>query len=80
MAGAPFLARVDGFDIDTTGFTSVERSSITGHCWWAARDRLVPGDLHSLTDLLVTGAPLRHERRTPPADSPRDQPISGGIR
>jgi 8-oxo-dGTP pyrophosphatase MutT (NUDIX family) len=59
-----FLARVDGFDIDTTGFTSVERSSITGHHWWtldelrATGDRLVPGDLHSLlSDLLVTGPP-----------------------
>jgi len=59
-----FLARADGFDIDTTGFTSQERSSITGHHWWtldelnATNDRLVPGDLHSLlTDLLVAGPP-----------------------
>lgn len=59
-----FLARVDGFDIDTTGFTAQERGSITGHHWWTldelntTSDRLVPGDLHSLVaDLLVAGPP-----------------------
>ncbi|MEU0503571.1 NUDIX domain-containing protein [Nocardia sp. NPDC005998] len=59
-----FLARVIGFDIDTTGFTAQERGSITGHHWWTSAelnttdDRLVPGDLHSLlADLLVAGPP-----------------------
>ncbi|MFI6776090.1 NUDIX hydrolase [Nocardia sp. NPDC050412] len=60
-----FLARVDSFDIDTTGFTESERSSVKSHRWWtldelaATRDRLVPDNLPTLlADLLISGPPV----------------------
>ena len=46
-----FLLRVEAHDVDTSGFTEVERASVTGHRWWsldalAATDEVVhPGDL-----------------------------------
>ncbi|MEV0060890.1 NUDIX domain-containing protein [Nocardia sp. NPDC050718] len=59
-----FLARVPAFDIDTSGFTEVERATVTGHRWWtladlaANPDRVVPGDLLTrLADLLLKGPP-----------------------
>ncbi|MGW6424597.1 NUDIX hydrolase [Nocardia sp. NPDC055053] len=59
-----FLARVAAFDIDTSGFTAVERATVTGHRWWTLADlaenpdRVAPGELISrLADLLLNGPP-----------------------
>jgi 8-oxo-dGTP pyrophosphatase MutT (NUDIX family) len=58
------LARVASFTVDTTGFTGSEQHSIVQHRWWsldelaAARDRMVPADLHErLRALLADGPP-----------------------
>ncbi|MEW2289184.1 NUDIX domain-containing protein [Streptomyces sp. NPDC047841] len=61
-----FLARVDAFDVDTSGFTRDELDSVVGHRWWTqaelalTADRLVPGDLGPrLAELLASGPPER---------------------
>jgi len=59
-----FIARVDRFDIDTSGFTHAERTEVLEHRWWSpaelanAKERLVPADLAArLTELLTKGPP-----------------------
>lgn len=59
-----FLTRVPCFDIDTTGFTALERATVTGHHWWTLPEltttpaRIAPGELVTrLTDLLRDGPP-----------------------
>ncbi|HEU0132799.1 MAG TPA: NUDIX domain-containing protein [Mycobacteriales bacterium] len=59
-----FLARVAAFDVDTSGFTELERRTITEHRWWtlaelaATTDRLTPRDLaRLLAGLLRDGPP-----------------------
>jgi len=59
-----FIARVQPFDIDTSGFTSAERVEVLEHRWWtpeelaAATERLVPADLAArLRQLLAAGPP-----------------------
>ncbi|RJO74090.1 NUDIX domain-containing protein [Nocardia panacis] len=59
-----FLTRTAAFEVDTSGFTEVERATVTGHHWWtldelrATTDRLVPRDLaRLLPDLLRAGPP-----------------------
>ncbi|MER5431776.1 NUDIX domain-containing protein [Streptomyces sp. NPDC002588] len=59
-----FTARVTAFDVDTGGFTEMERSSVVSIRWWtldelgATTDRLVPGRLHRhLAELLAEGPP-----------------------
>ncbi len=59
-----FLARCDSFDVDTAGFTEVERRSMSAHRWWsveqilASDEHFAPGDLGPrLRDLLVDGPP-----------------------
>jgi 8-oxo-dGTP pyrophosphatase MutT (NUDIX family) len=64
-----FLSRVPAFEVDTSGFTDIERTVMPEHHWWtydelAARaDWLVPRDLARLVrDLLDNGPPARpHE-------------------
>jgi len=59
-----FLARVAAFDVDTSGFTELERETTPEHRWWTPRelaattDLLTPRDLASLLlDLLDNGPP-----------------------
>lgn len=58
-----FLARVAEFQIDMTGFTQEEQSSIVGHHWWtldeleATTDRLVPDNLANLVRRLLRDGP-----------------------
>lgn len=59
-----FIARVQQFDIDTSGFTSAERVDVLEHRWWtqeelaASTERLVPADLAAqLAELLTAGPP-----------------------
>lgn len=46
-----FLVRVPAWEVDTTGFTAVERASVSGHRWWpvaelaATAERYYPVDL-----------------------------------
>jgi 8-oxo-dGTP pyrophosphatase MutT (NUDIX family) len=49
-----FVARVSAWEVDTAGFTEVERGSIDGHRWWTVpelvgtNDRFYPGELPEL--------------------------------
>ena len=58
-----YLARVDRWVVDTSGFTDLELRSVDGHRWWsvaelrATPDRIYPASLADLLDdLLVTPA------------------------
>lgn len=54
-----FLLRCTAFDIDTSGFTELERATMTVHRWFArpelatSPERLVPRDLADLVDRLL---------------------------
>lgn len=59
-----FFARVPTFEIDTSGFTELERETVLEHRWWTQDDLdntteiLTPRDLAALLrDLLVNGTP-----------------------
>ncbi len=58
-----FLARVAGWEVDTTGFDAVERASITGHRWWpldelaATTERYYPADLPALLRRALAARP-----------------------
>jgi 8-oxo-dGTP pyrophosphatase MutT (NUDIX family) len=58
-----FLARVAAGDIDTGGFTELERRSIVDHRWWtvdelgATTDQLRPDDLAALIASLIRDGP-----------------------
>ncbi len=59
-----FVARVAPFELDTNGFTDLERSSINDHRWWTVEEledsteRLIPVDLAALIrSLLRDGLP-----------------------
>ena len=59
-----YLHRCAAFDIDTSGFTELERQTMTVHRWFTRDDlrgtseRLVPRDLAELVDgLLIDGVP-----------------------
>jgi len=49
-----FLLRVDSWQVDTVGFSDIERDSVDGHRWWsvedldATTDRYYPVDLAEL--------------------------------
>ncbi|MEJ3744142.1 NUDIX domain-containing protein [Actinomycetes bacterium KLBMP 9797] len=49
-----FLLRVDGWQVDTTGFDELEQDSIDGHRWWGVTEleetteRYYPDDLPAL--------------------------------
>ncbi|MDG4829553.1 NUDIX domain-containing protein [Solwaraspora sp. WMMD1047] len=49
-----FVARVSAWEVDTAGFTEVERGSIDGHRWWTVPElagtgeRFYPGELPEL--------------------------------
>jgi 8-oxo-dGTP pyrophosphatase MutT (NUDIX family) len=46
-----YLLRVDAHEVDTAGFTEVERAAVTGHRWWprpelvTTQDTVYPRDL-----------------------------------
>jgi 8-oxo-dGTP pyrophosphatase MutT (NUDIX family) len=54
-----FLLRVDSWQVDTVGFSDIERDSVDGHRWWsvedleATTDRYYPADLADLLRLLA---------------------------
>jgi 8-oxo-dGTP pyrophosphatase MutT (NUDIX family) len=54
-----FLLRVDSWQVDTVGFSDIERDSVDGHHWWsvedldATSDRYYPVDLPDLLRSLV---------------------------
>lgn len=56
-----FLARVTAWEVDTTGFSEVERNSVDGHRWWtvaelaATEERVYPVDLPALLQRLLKG-------------------------
>jgi 8-oxo-dGTP pyrophosphatase MutT (NUDIX family) len=59
-----YLARVPAFRVNPSGFTELERQTISGWMWWGldalaqAPERLVPEDLaQRLRQLLVEGIP-----------------------
>jgi 8-oxo-dGTP pyrophosphatase MutT (NUDIX family) len=59
-----FLARVPAFDVDTSGFTDIERTVMPEHRWWSHQelaltsDWLTPRDLARLVcNLLDNGPP-----------------------
>ena len=61
-----FLVRIASFDIDTSGFTDLERTTIGAHRWWTTgelrgtADRLTPTALPDLLDrLLAEGTPAQ---------------------
>ena len=60
-----FLARVEDFEVDTSGFTEVEKKVVKEHRWWTQKglaetqDFLTPRALASLlTEILSSGPPL----------------------
>jgi hypothetical protein len=59
-----FFHRVDSLDIDTSGFTAVERAAISEHRWWSVEElvsteeNVVPwGLVPLLTSILRDGRP-----------------------
>lgn len=59
-----FFARVSEFDVDTSGFSDVERKSFLEHRWWTrdelsiTSELLTPRQLSTLfSDLILNGAP-----------------------
>ena len=59
-----FFARVPTFEIDTSGFTELERETVLEHRWWTqgelenTTDILTPGNLAALLgNLLINGLP-----------------------
>ncbi|MEH0828637.1 MULTISPECIES: NUDIX hydrolase [unclassified Micromonospora] len=56
-----FLVRVPAWEVDTTGFTDVERASVSGHRWWsvdelaASGHRYYPEDLPAVLTRALTG-------------------------
>lgn len=59
-----FFARVPAFEIDTSGFTQLERETVPEHHWWTHRElqatseTLTPRDLANLLrELLLNGLP-----------------------
>jgi 8-oxo-dGTP pyrophosphatase MutT (NUDIX family) len=61
-----FVARVNAWDVDTTGFTGLEARSVLWHRWWtveelrATTETLFPSTLAArLDDLLRDGPPAR---------------------
>ncbi|MBX7268473.1 NUDIX domain-containing protein [Micromonospora sp. Llam7] len=57
-----FLVRVAAHEVDTTGFSEVERGSVDGHRWWSAQElrgteeRCYPPDLAAVLARAVAGA------------------------
>ncbi|MEV6690644.1 NUDIX domain-containing protein [Micromonospora sp. NPDC051196] len=57
-----FLVRVAAHEVDTTGFSEVERGSVDGHRWWSAQElgdtteRCYPLDLAAILTRVLTGA------------------------
>lgn len=64
-----FLAWVDAFEVDTSGFEPVESASITGHRWWTL------DELAQTTDLLRP-AGLPELLRALLKEGPPDLPIT----
>ncbi|SCL51655.1 8-oxo-dGTP pyrophosphatase MutT, NUDIX family [Micromonospora citrea] len=58
-----FLVRVSGHEVDTTGFSEVERASVAAHRWWrmdelaATDERYYPPDLPAVLTRALAGAP-----------------------
>jgi 8-oxo-dGTP pyrophosphatase MutT (NUDIX family) len=46
-----FLVRVDSWQVDTVGFSDIERESVDGHRWWTADELTVTGDRYYPPDL-----------------------------
>jgi 8-oxo-dGTP pyrophosphatase MutT (NUDIX family) len=66
-----FLARVPAFEIDTSGFTGIERLVMPEHRWWTVpaladtSDLLTPRDLARLVRDLLTDGPPEHPVTVP---------------
>jgi ADP-ribose pyrophosphatase YjhB (NUDIX family) len=58
-----FFARCEPFEIDTSGFTELERATVRAHRWWpleelpSTRDRLVPRDHAARVRALLEDGP-----------------------
>jgi 8-oxo-dGTP pyrophosphatase MutT (NUDIX family) len=46
-----FLVRVPGWEVDTTGFTDIERASVSGHRWWSVDELTATGHRYYPEDL-----------------------------
>jgi 8-oxo-dGTP pyrophosphatase MutT (NUDIX family) len=67
-----FLARVDHFDIDTSGWTDAERRDLNDHRWWTI------DELHAATEHLVPLS-LAADLEALLADGPPSTPIEIGV-
>ncbi|WP_341719551.1 NUDIX domain-containing protein [Micromonospora sp. FIMYZ51] len=60
-----FLVRVASHEVDTAGFSEVERGSVDGHRWWSAQElattgeRCYPSDLAAVLADALTGPAQR---------------------
>lgn len=58
-----FLVRVAAHEVNTTGFSEVERGSVDGYRWWSAEElcstaeRCYPPDLPAVLTRALTGVP-----------------------
>ncbi|MBF5029593.1 NUDIX domain-containing protein [Micromonospora sp. ANENR4] len=56
-----YLVRVTGWEVDTAGFTDVERASVHGHRWWpvaelaTSTERYYPPDLPGWLGAVLSG-------------------------
>jgi hypothetical protein len=56
-----YLLRVDAHEVDTVGFTEIERAAVTGHRWWpraelaTTRDTVFPRDLDEVLTRALAG-------------------------
>ncbi|WP_091091164.1 NUDIX hydrolase [Micromonospora nigra] len=84
-----FLVRVVAHEVDTSGFSDIERASVKGHRWWDPAELLASGERYYPTDLPqvlaaalaggVDGAAARASGMPPTAGSDGAAgPASGG--
>ncbi|MEH0935035.1 NUDIX hydrolase [Micromonospora psammae] len=46
-----FLVRVPAWEVDTAGFTDLERASVAGHRWWSPEELAASGDRYYPAEL-----------------------------
>ncbi len=74
-----FLVQVAAHEVDTAGFSEVERGSVDGHRWWSARELASTGERCYPTDLAaVLAAALAGP--TPREVGPREVGPREGVR
>jgi ADP-ribose pyrophosphatase YjhB (NUDIX family) len=56
-----FVARVPSWEVDTAGFTDLERRAVHSHRWWTLEELLATGDAIFPTTLPVLMSQLLHD-------------------